>query len=239
MRPAVITKFDVELVAKSKVFLEAAEQNSGSRALLERFGYSSEEHERGRRLVRDAELSFDWENAGTAWNFLSRTPEKRIAEARHWYADTRRRHMRACLRRAEEVSGWGTGAAQGWPLWRKLTVGTALALREAARAASPLIWLEQRAERKRDLLRACGPKPEGAPPPKDTALVELGGWYERWRLLAQRVFRERSDLMAPYGLTPGKAPPRLRGKEAAKYGEKAAPRLPLLKDPRPGSSDAA
>jgi hypothetical protein len=28
--------------------------------------------------------------------------------------------------------------------------------------------------------------------------------------------------MAPYGLKPGKAPPRLRGKEAAKYGEKAA-----------------
>jgi hypothetical protein len=239
MRPAVITKYDVELVDKSKVFLDAAEQNPGSRVLLEKFGYSSEEHERGRRLVHDAALSFEWENAGTAWNFLSRTPEKRMAEARYWYADTRRRHMRACFRRAEEASGWAPGAARGWPIWRKLTVGTALGLREAARAASPLVWLEHRAERKRDLLRASESKPEGAPPPKDTALVELGGWYERWRLLAQRVFRERPDLMAPYGLTPGKAPPRLRGKEAAKYGEKAAPRLPLLKDPPRGSSDAA
>ena len=68
-----------------------------------------------------------------------------------------------------------------------------------------------------------GERPEGAPPPKDTTLVELRGWYERWHLLAQRVFRGREDLLAPFGLTSGKAPPRLRGKAAQiKYGERAA-----------------
>jgi hypothetical protein len=230
MKRAVITEYDVELVEKSKVFLEAAEGNPGSRSLLEQFGYSKEEHDRGLRLVKDAGRAFEWENAGTAWNYLSRTPEKRVKEAREWYADTRRRYMRSCLRRAEAAAGLSRGTPEAsWPVWKKLTVGTARGLLEAARVVSPRALLEHRAEMKSDVARAKGQKPEGAPPPKDTALVELGGWYERWRLLAQRVFRERADLMAPYGLTPGKAPPRLRGKEAAKYGEKAAPRLPIFK----------
>jgi len=228
MKRAVITEFDVELVGKSRLFLEAAEANPESRALLQQFGYSKEEHDRGVRLVAEAARSFEWEKAGTAWIFLSRTPDKRVEEARYWYKDVRLRYMRACFRRAEEAAGWSRGSASSWPLWRKLTVGTARGLFEAARAASPSALREHRAELRVDVERAKGPKPEGAPPPKDTALVELGGWYERWRLLAQRVFRERADLMAPYGLTPGQAPPRLRGKEAAKYGEKAAPRLPLL-----------
>jgi hypothetical protein len=239
MKRAVITEYDVELVDKSRVFLDAAEQNPGSRALLEQFGYSKEEHDRGVRLVRDAGHSFEWENAGTAWNFLSRTPEKRVSEAKDWYADTRRRYMRQCFRRAEQAAGWSAGDAREWPVWKKLTLGTGLGLREAVRALSPFALLEHRTELKTDLKRAKGSKPEGAPPPKDTALVELGGWYERWRLLAQRVFRERADLMAPYGLTPGKAPPRLRGKEAAKYGEKAAPRLPLFKGDSSGPRNVA
>jgi hypothetical protein len=228
MKRAVITEFDIELVDKSRVFLEAAEANPDSRSLLEQFGYSKEEHDRGVRLVREAGRSFEWEKAGTAWNFLSRTPDKRVAEARDWYKDARLRYMRGCFRRAEQAAGWSSGAAWRWPVWKKLTVGTAKGLHEALRAASLSALAEHRAELRVDLARAKGSKPDGAPPPKDTALVELGGWYERWRLLAQRVFRERGDLMAPYGLVPGKAPPRLRGKEAAKYGEKAAPRLPIL-----------
>jgi hypothetical protein len=97
-----------------------------------------------------------------------------------------------------------------------------LALWHAKDALSARAWLAQRRELARDVRRARGEKPEAAPPPKDTALVELAGWYERWRLLAHRVFRERPDLLEPFGLKPGKAPPRLRGAEAAKYGEKAA-----------------
>jgi hypothetical protein len=72
MKRAVITEFDIELVDKSRVFLEAAEANPDSRALLEQFGYSKEEHDRGVRLVREAGRSFEWEKAGTAWNFLTR-----------------------------------------------------------------------------------------------------------------------------------------------------------------------
>jgi hypothetical protein len=239
MKKAVITEFDIELVQKSRVFLDAAEANPGSRALLEQFGYSKEEHDHGVRLVHEAGRSFEWEKAGTAWNFLSRTPDKRVEEARHWYKDARLRYVRACFRRAEEAAGWSRGTAWRWPLWKKLTFGTVKGLREAVHAASPSALLEHRSELRIDIARARGPKPDGAPPPKDTALVELGGWYERWRLLAQRVFRERADLMAPYGLTPGKAPPRLRGKEAAKYGEKAAPRLPILSSTSSNRGSAA
>jgi len=218
-----ITKYDRELVELSARFLSAADANAESCAVLERYGFSQEERARGHHLVREAGRPFEWEEEGKAYNFLSPTPERRIAEARGWYADTRRRYLRGCLRRAEEASGWvGRGPAATWPAWRKLTLGTLLALRSASAVASPRAWSEHRGELRRNVERARGPKPEGAPPPKDTALVELAGWYERWRLLAHRVFRERGDLMAPYGLSPGKAPPRLRGKEARKYGEKAA-----------------
>ncbi len=226
---AVITKYDRELVALSTRYLEAAEKNPESRAILAKYGYTAEEHERGLRLVRDALRSFEWEEAGEAWNFLSPTPERRTVEARAWYADTRRRYMRSCLRRAEEAAGWvGDGPASRWPLWRKLTVGPLVALNEARAIVSVSSLREHRAQLRRNIERGRGPKPSDAPPPKDTALVELAGWYERWRLLAHRVFRDRGDLMAPFGLTPGKAPPRLRGKEAAKYGERAAGPAPDL-----------
>jgi hypothetical protein len=226
MKPVRITKYDRELVELSERFLAAAKANPESRALLEKYGFTLDEQQRGAHLAREAERAFVWEAEGRAWNFLSPTPERRAAEARAWEKDARIRHMRGCLRRAEEAAGWnGRGEATRWPAWRKLTLGTLLALREVKSVVSVRAHRERRAELRADLARAAGPKPSDAPPPKDTALVELAGWYERWRLLAQRVFRQRPDLMAPYGLTPGKAPPRLRGKEAAKYGEKAAGKL--------------
>ncbi len=221
---AKITKYDEELVAKSRVFLEAAEKQPESTALLDRYGFSEEERARGHLLIDNAELSFEWERAGKAWNFLSPTPERRVKEAREWYADAVRRYMRSCFREAEAAAGWtGDGVAAGWPAVRKLTLGTLRALPHVARAASPQVMLRLRAELKENLERARGERPEGAPPPKDTTLVELRGWFERWHLLAQRVFRGREDLLSPFGLTSGKAPPRLRGRAAQiKYGERAA-----------------
>lgn len=224
---ATITKFDEELCANTRRFLEAAEKSPDSRAVLERFGYSKEEHERGHELVRDAELAFQWEREGKAWNFLSPTPERRIAEARAWHAEAIRRHVQSRLKAAEQAAGWTEGPAHGWSLRKKLTLGTLLALREAAGTASPQFWMEQRAALAKNLEAARGERPAGAPPPKDTVLVELRGWYERWHLLAHRVFRGRNDLLAPFGLVSGKAPPRLRGKAAKiKYGESAASAMP-------------
>jgi hypothetical protein len=225
-----VTKFDEELLQKSKVFLAAADQHPDSRAILAKFGFSDEERERGRQLVLDTERSFEWEALGKAWNFIEPTPERRSAEARHWYRDTRSRYVAECLRRAEEESGWvGFGAATRWPLAKKATVGVAIFARHAVQVFSLGKLLEHRAEYQKNLALAQQPRPEGAPPPKDTALVVLAGWYERWRLLAQRVFRQRPDLMAPYGLVPGKAPPRLRSRVAQlKYGEKAAGSLPVV-----------
>jgi hypothetical protein len=221
---AKITKYDEELVQKSRVFLRAAEQHPESTALLDRYGFSAEERARGHLLIDNAEKSFEWEHAGKAWNFLSPTPERREKEAREWYADAVRRYVRSCLKEAEAAAGWtGTGSAAGWSATRKLTLGTLRALPHVARAASPRVMRELRAELRENVERARGERPEGAPPPKDTTLVELRGWYERWHLLAQRVFRGRDDLLAPFGLSSGKAPPRLRGKAAQiKYGERAA-----------------
>ena len=219
-----ITHFDEELLEKAKVFLRAADENPASRAFLEKFGFSAQERDRGRTLVENTRRSFEWEREGNAWNFLSPTPERRIEEARYWYADTRRRYVRNCLRAAEEESGWvGQKPAAHWTLARKATLGLAIALKHAVRAASPSAYLEHRAALRRNVERARGERAADAPPPKDSSLVALSGWYERWRLLAQRVFRERGDLMSPFGLVPGKAPPRLRSRSAqAKFGEKAA-----------------
>jgi hypothetical protein len=219
-----VNRFEEELLEKARLFLKAAGENAESRGFLEQYGFAAEEQQRGRDLVRNAELSFEWEKDGKAWNFLSPTVERRLEEARHWYKDQRRRHMRACLREAEEASGWvGYRPAASWGVPRKATLGLAIALRHALRVASPAAYLSDRATLRRNLELARGERPAGAPPPKDSALVELAGWYEHWRLLAQRIFRERAELMAPYGLTPGKAPPRLRSRSArAKYGEGAA-----------------
>lgn len=219
-----VTSFDVELLEKSRTFLKGSEEHPESRAILERFGYSAEERERGKSLVAATEKSFQWEREGKAWNFLSPTVARREAEARHWYGETRWRHLRDCVKAAEVATGFaGKGAAAQRPLAWKATVGLAKGLGCALGILSPSALRAHRKELGLHLAQAREEKPQGAPPPKDTALVELSGWYEHWRLLAQRVFRERADLMAPYGLTPGKAPPRLRGKLAQlKYGERAA-----------------
>ena len=221
---AKITQYDEELVAKSRVFLDGAEKDPESTALLDRYGFSAEERARGRVLIVNAEASFAWERAGKAWNFLSPTPARREKEARDWYADAVRRYVQSCLRDAEAAAGWtGQGDAAGWSVGRKLTLGTLRALPHVLRAASPEAQKRLRDELRVNLERAKGERPEGAPPPKDTTLVELRGWYERWHLLAHRVFRGRDDLLAPLGLHSGKAPPRLRGKSAQlKYGEGAA-----------------
>ena len=222
-----ITKYEEELVAAAEKFLDAAEKNPSSRAVLERYGYSTEERDRGRELVRDAKLAFEWEREGKAWRFISKTPERRKAEAKGWFSENTRRYVQSRFKAAEEAAGWtGIGPAKSWPLSRKLTLGVALAAKEVVKAADPSFWLEARAELKRDLENAKGNAPEGAPPPKDTVVVELRGWYERWHLLAHRVFRGRNDLLAPFGLTSGKAPPRLRGKAAREqYGEGAGGKL--------------
>jgi hypothetical protein len=228
-----VTQYDEELLQKSKVFLAAADANPESRAVLTKFGFSDEERERGRQLIADTERSFTWEREGRAWNFLATTPERRIEEARHWYKDTRERYVAECFRRAEEDSGWvGFGSATAWPVSRKLTAGPVIFASNTAKIFSLKKLFEHREELRRNLALAQTDKPKDAPPPKDTALVVLAGWYERWRLLAQRVFRQRPDLMAPYGLTPGKAPPRLRSRVAQlKYGEKAAGSLPVINNP--------
>ncbi|MBS2025176.1 MAG: hypothetical protein JST92_22475 [Deltaproteobacteria bacterium] len=231
-----VTKFDEELLEKSRHFLRGADSHPESRAILEKFGFSAEEVKRGHELIEHTEKSFQWEREGKAWNFLSPTVERREAEAKHWYSDTRWRYVRTCVRSAEEKTGFVPGEAAGKSIAWKLTVGLIKGSLEAAKIASPMALMEHRAELKKHLAQAREQKPEGAPPPKDTALVELAGWYERWRLLAQRVFRERGDLMAPYGLSPGKAPPRLRGKLAQiKYGERAAS-LPILGKPGAGAA---
>jgi hypothetical protein len=219
-----ITRFDEELLEMARRFLAAGEDRAESRAVLERYGYTEAERLRGRTLIGNAAKSFEWERSGTAWNFLSPTPERRRDEARHWYRDTRRRYMRDCFRAAELESHWfGDGRAPRWGLGRKLTVGLVVGLRHGLRMFSIAAWRDHRAELRRNLEKARGEKPADAPPPKDTALVELAGWYERFRLLAQRVFRGRPDLLTPYGLTVGKAPPRLRGKLAQiRFGERAA-----------------
>jgi hypothetical protein len=206
MMRVAVTKFDEELVAHTKKFLDAAEKHPESRALLERFGYTAEEHARGRDLVLFAERSFEWERSGRAYNFLAPTPERRAAEARAWFSETRRRHVQSAFKRAEEAAGWvGNGRASAWPWQRKLTIGALAALPHLANAVSIAAWRAHRAE----------------------------------------VMRGRPDLLAPYGLTAGKAPPRLRGKEARlKYGEGAAGTLkgapaPVDDDEDESDDDAA
>jgi hypothetical protein len=219
-----ITKYDEELVESSRRYLEALDANPESRKLLERYGLTEDAVSRGRLLVSDAQKSFEWEREGKAYNFLSPTPEGRMNEARYWYADAVRRWRQSCFREAEQAAGWtGTGPASGWPIWRKLAQGTLQAIPHAARAASIEAHRRLRAELQENLELARRDRPEGAPPPKDTTLVELRGWYERWHLLAHRVFRGRDDLLAPFGLVSGKAPPRLRGQAAhEKLGDSAA-----------------
>jgi hypothetical protein len=199
---------ELELVALSRRFVAAAEEHAESRAMLERYGYTRLERARGVTLIDQAERAFAWEQQGLSWNFLSATAAERRREAGGWFVTARRRHVQRALRAAE-----GGGV-----------VGVA---RSIARALSPTALAQDLDQLRRDLRRASCDRPADAPPPRDAVLVELQGWYERWRLLAQRLFRGRPDLLSPYGLVPGKAPPRLRGKLAREqYGEGAAGKLP-------------
>jgi len=220
---AQVTSYDRELLARAIRFLVGVRDNPPAGAVLASFGFSPEELARGEQLAADTARAFEAEEDETAWNFLSPTVERRIAEAKHWYHDGRWRYLRECLRTAEEEAGWtGVRPASHWPLRRKLGEGSWLALRHVLRAFSLRALLEERAELRQNLQRAREERPAGAPPPKDTVLAELGGWYERWRLLAQRVFRQSPEELARLGLTPGKAPPRLRAPSArATFGEGA------------------
>ncbi len=224
---AEINRFERQVVEQARGFLAGAAQNAEVAAVLARFGLTPEERQRGERLTEHAARALDWEERGEAWNFLSPTPARRRAEARSWFQDARRRHLRSCVRAAEEEAGWtGAGPAASWPPLRKLTRGSWLALPHLLRALSPGALLEHLGELRRDLRRAGEARPADAPPPKDTALAELGGWFEHWRLLAHRVFRKDPELLAAVGLVAGKAPPRLRAPRArAEFGEGAAHEL--------------
>jgi hypothetical protein len=200
---AKINRFEEELLTAARKFLSGAETQPSSTKLLDEHGFSEEARQRGRVLIAQAEQAFQAERDGTAWNFITKTPEERRREALSWFVDTRWRRFR-----------------QGFVAVERGAVLTGLRT-----AFSPLGLLEDQWTLLRDLKRAGGERPAGAPPPKDTVLVELQGWWEHWRLLAQRIFRGRNDLLAPFGLTSGKAPPRLRGKLAQiRFGEGAARR---------------
>lgn len=238
-----ITKYEEELVAQSRRFLDAADANLDAREVLEKYGYVEAERVRGRELVEAAERAFAWEREGKAWSFISPTPEKRLREAKDWHTEAIRRFLQGRVKAAEVAAGLTvTSRAYRWPLRRKLTEGLLLAARELIQAGDPQFWIDERAEFKKNLVAAAGDRPEGAPPPKDTVIVELRGWYERWHLLAHRLFRGRNDLLAPFGLVSGKAPPRLRGKVAQKmYGEGAGAHLgrslPVLNNEPPQTAE--
>jgi hypothetical protein len=207
------TPYERALVDRAELFVRTLDANAESRAIFERFGLKGDDRERGRRLVEQARMALAWTDGGVAWEFLEPTPERRAREAHAWYRDRRRRHLRACLRRAEAALGPSLG-----PLERVRELAGALAA-----AASPLVRWRDLDRLRADLARAVRGRPADAPPPKDSVLVELSGWYERWRLLAHRTLRQRPDLLALYGLVPGTPPPRLRGREGElRYGEKAA-----------------
>lgn len=232
-----VTNYDRQLLERAGRFLAGLDESTRAREVLGHLGLSEEALVRGRQLHAATARALDWEERGIAWNFLSPTPERRLVEARHWYRDARRRHVRECLRLAEEESGWiGYRAASRWPLQKKLLEGTPIALRHLVRAFSIEAFLAHRAELAENLRRAKGPVPADAPPPKDTALAELSGWFERWRLLAQRAFRETPELLAALGLSAGKAPPRLRTPRARRELAEAAASAILA---RPTSTPAA
>jgi hypothetical protein len=205
-----INRFEEELLSACRKFLLAADTQLVSTRILEEHGFSRDSRERGRVLIAQAEAAFAAERDGSAWNFLTPTPWQRRKEALDWFVDGRWRRFRRNFVAAE----------------RALQDGNVLGVvRAFLPSLSPLVLAKDELTLAKHLWLAGRERPAGAPPPKDTVLVELQGWYEHWRLLAQRVFRGRPDLLGPFGLTSGKAPPRLRGKLAQiRYGEGAANR---------------
>jgi hypothetical protein len=205
-----INRYEEELLTACRKFLAGADANPVSTRILWEHGFSDEMRERGRSLIDQAERAFAAEREGTAWNFLTPTPWQRRKEALDWFLDGRWRRFRRNFVAAERALAAGNVLGLAGAFWPSL---------------SPLVFARDELTLARNLWRAGGERPADVPPPKDTVLVELQGWYEHWRLLAQRVFRGRPDLLGPFGLTSGKAPPRLRGKLAQiRYGEGAANR---------------
>jgi hypothetical protein len=205
-----INRYEEELLTACRKFLAGADGEPVSTRILLEHGFSDEARERGRTLIAQAERAFAAEREGRAWNFLTPTPWQRRKEAVDWFVDARWRRFRRNFVAAERALSSGNVLRLMGAFWPSL---------------SPLVLLQDEVALVRDLWRAGGERPADAPAPKDTVLVELQGWYEHWRLLAQRVFRGRPDLLSPFGLTTGKAPPRLRGKLAQiRYGEGAANR---------------
>lgn len=205
-----INKYEEELLSACRKFLAGADSELVSLRILEEHGFGHEQRERGRVLIQQAEKAYAAEREGRAWNFLTPTSWQRRKEAIDWFVDGRWRRFRRNFVAAERALAAGNLAGLAGAFWPSL---------------SPLELVKDEVTLLRDLWRAGGERPADAPPPKDTVLVELQGWYEHWRLLAQRVFRGRDDLLGPFGLISGKAPPRLRGKLAQiRFGEGAANR---------------
>jgi hypothetical protein len=188
-----VTQYDLALVAKARTFVQRMTEHEPSFRAMAVRGFDARALERGRTLLSDAERAFTWEGEGRAWNYISQDPERRVREAQYWYADARRRWKQRCFRDAEAalakggVSSWGAAA------------------KCLAQAFSPIAGRALRAEFQQELARARGEKPADAPPPKDTVIVELAGWYERWALAARHMFRQSPEELTILGIAPGKA----------------------------------
>ena len=196
-----VTKFDEALLADARRFLDAIEARRDTYEALRLFGFDEAALARGRAVVRETERAFECEKAGKAWNYISPTRESRVREAAYWYKDARRRYQQGCFRAAETALVSQAGI-------RRL----AAALGHAMRALSPRAFFAQRRQFKRDLVSARGEKPSDAPLPKDTILVELSGWYDRWSLAARQALRDTPESLLSMGIKPGRAPRRLRNK---------------------------
>jgi hypothetical protein len=207
-----VTKFDEALLVDARRFLDAIEARPDTRIALEAYGFDQKALDRGRFVVGETARAFEWERAGKAWNYISPTPERREKEALYWYKDARRRYRQACFRAAGAAlrSGRGLGAL-------------ASAAGHAMSAFSPSAAAEQRREFKREIDLARGERPNDAPLPKDTVLVELSGWYDHWSLAARQAFRDKPEVLPSLGLTPGRAPRRLRNKND-RFGRSSAMR---------------
>jgi hypothetical protein len=193
-----VTQYDEELLSNARKLVDALERDKTLSSALGDYDLDAKALERGRFLVDETARALAWEREGRAYNYLSATPEGRVKEARYWNKDARRRHRQRCLR-AAEASG---------SLWSFLGhVLDAFSVRVSRRLSREL---------RREIQRAKEGRPADAPLPKDTALVELSGWYGRWSLAALQSMRDKPEALALLGLVPGKAPPRrLRNRKDA------------------------
>jgi hypothetical protein len=212
-----VTQYDEELVGKARRFVQALDGHPEIVTALSSYNLDAAALERGRFLVAECERAFEWERAGKAWNYLEPTPDRRVAEAHYWYRDARRRYKQACFRAAEAE------------LARRGAAGLYAALTEALAAYSPGMKRAQEREYLEEIIKARGERPFNAPMPKDTAVVQLCGWYERWSLAAIETFRHQPETVTELGLAVGKAPPqRLRNKRDILAHSSAQRHLPLV-----------